>query len=63
MVKYINGRFDNYSISSKIQQILLHWGYQLVESDSLWFAFLFIQEWFIIGLIDKNYCEKPKIIL
>ena len=25
----------NYSISPKIRQILLHWGYELVESDLL----------------------------
>ena len=27
--------FDDYSISPKIRQILLHWGYQLTESDLL----------------------------
>ena len=25
--------FDDYSISPKIRQILLHWGYQLTEKD------------------------------
>ena len=30
-----DGRFDDYSISPKIRQILLHWGYGLVESDLL----------------------------
>ena len=25
----VNGRYDDYSISSKIRQILLHWGYEL----------------------------------
>ena len=33
MIKDVNGRFDDYSISRKIRQILLHWGYELVESD------------------------------
>ena len=33
MIKDVNGRFDDYSISLKIRQILLHWGYELVESD------------------------------
>ena len=28
-------KFDNYSISPKIRKILLHWGYELVESDLL----------------------------
>ena len=35
MIKDINGRFNNYSISPKISQILLHWDYELVESDLL----------------------------
>ena len=35
MIKDATGRFDDYSISPKIRQILLHWGYKLVESDLL----------------------------
>ena len=35
MIKDVNGRFDDYSISPKIGQILLHWGYALVENDLL----------------------------
>ena len=35
MIKDVNGRFDDYSFSPKIRQILLHWGYELVESDLL----------------------------
>ena len=35
MMKDANGRFDDYSISPKIKQILLHWDYELVESDLL----------------------------
>ena len=27
MTKIVNGRFGDYSISPKIRQILLHWGY------------------------------------
>ena len=33
MIKDVNGRFDDYSILLKIKQILLNWGYELVESD------------------------------
>ena len=33
MVKDANGRFDDYCISPKIRKILLHWGYELFESD------------------------------
>ena len=28
-------KFDDYSISPKIRQIVLHWGYELTEKDSL----------------------------
>ena len=35
MMKDVNGRLDDYSISPKIRQILLHWGYKLTEGDLL----------------------------
>ena len=35
----VNCTFDDYSISSKITEILLHWGYELVEDDIKWFIF------------------------
>ena len=33
MIKSVDGRFDDYSISSKIRQILLHWGCELTKED------------------------------
>ena len=36
LVKMITGagsKFDEYSLSSKIRQILLYWGYELTEKD------------------------------
>ena len=33
IIKDANGRFDDSTISPKIRQILLHWGYELGESD------------------------------
>ena len=33
MIKDADSKFDDYSISPKIRQILLHWGYELVESN------------------------------
>ena len=33
MIKKAGNKFDDYSISPKIRQILLHWGYELTESD------------------------------
>ena len=38
MIKAENGRFDYYSISSRIRRILLHWWYELVENDLLKFV-------------------------
>ena len=35
MIKDVGGKFDNYSMSPKIRQILLHWGYELTKSDLL----------------------------
>ena len=33
MIKKAGSKFDDYSISLKIRQILLHWDYELTESD------------------------------
>ena len=33
LIKDANSRFDDYSFSPKIRQILLHWGYKLLEND------------------------------
>ena len=33
MIKKAGSKFDDYSISHKVRQILLHWGYKLTESD------------------------------
>ena len=33
MIKDTNSKFDDYSISPKIRQTLLHWGYELSEKD------------------------------
>ena len=33
IIKDAGYKFDDYSISPKIRQILLHWGYELTEKD------------------------------
>ena len=33
MIKDACSKFDNYSVSPKIRQILLHWGYELTEKE------------------------------
>ena len=35
MIKKTGSKFDDYSVSPKVRQILLHWGCELKESD-LW---------------------------
>ena len=32
MIKDADSKFDDYSISPKTRQILLHWGYELTEN-------------------------------
>ena len=31
MIKNAGSKYDDYSIPPKIRQILLHWGYELIE--------------------------------
>ena len=31
MIKDVGSKFDDYLISPKIRQMLLHWGYELTE--------------------------------
>ena len=33
MIRNADSKYDGYSISPKIRQILLHWGYELTEKD------------------------------
>ena len=33
MIRDVGSKFDDYSISPKIRQILLHWAYDLTERD------------------------------
>ena len=33
IIKESDDKFDDYSISPKIRQILLHWGYKLTQED------------------------------
>ena len=33
MIRDPGSKFDDYSISPKIRQILLHWGYEFTEED------------------------------
>ena len=34
MIKYVGGKFDDYSVLPKTGQIILHWGYELTEKGS-----------------------------
>ena len=35
MIKDMGVKFDDYSVSPKIRQILLHWSYELTKNDLL----------------------------
>ena len=48
MIKDVDGRLDDYSISLMIRQVLLHWGYELVKND--------INELFFVQ-IKMNYYQ------
>ena len=43
MIKDVRSKFDDYSISPKISQVLLHKGYELTEKD-----------FFIDSVLDNN---------
>ena len=34
MIRYAGSKFDDYLISPKIRQILLHWGHELTEKKN-----------------------------
>ena len=36
MIKNAGSKFDEYSISPKTRQILLHWGYELTKKDLMY---------------------------
>ena len=54
MIEDVNGKFDDYSISPEIRQILLHWGYELVKNNLLWFFLFHIK----MSLINCGGKEK-----
>ena len=33
MIEDAGNKYDDYSISPKFREILLHWGYELIEKD------------------------------
>ena len=57
MFKDVNSIFDDYSISPKIRQILLHWGFKLVEKIYKFFA---SKIYFFLNSIKMSYCQLSK---
>ena len=58
-IKDVNGRFYDFSISSKIRQILAHWGYELVEDDLLCcFFFSFKMSYYLFN--RQELLQKAK---
>ena len=62
MIKDVNGKFDYYFISSKNRQILLHWVYELTESDLLLFCFHIFTS-FIYSVIIIIFFFKSNLII
>ena len=56
MIKDAGSKFDDYSISPKIRQMLLHWGYELTEKDFCSFKFQSIN--YITS--EFNFFKKTK---
>ena len=62
MIKDAGSKYDGYSISPKIRQILLHWGYELREKSFYWFFKLIYKKWVTTGLADKKSYKKQRIM-
>ena len=60
MIKYVNGRFNDYNIAPKIRRILLHSDYELVGDDLLWFLFLFIKNGVTTFFNRQELLQKAK---
>ena len=56
MAKKAGSKFDDYSISPKIRQILLHWGYELKESIVIWG----LRATFFFLKTQKNKTKTPE---
>ena len=64
MIRDAGSKFDDYSISPKIRQILLHWGYELTEFSFYWFDKLMYKKLVTNGLTEmKSYTKQNKDIL
>ena len=59
MIKDAGSKFDDYSIQSKIRQILLHWVYELIEKDLLPREINVLKR-VITCLTEKKCCKKQK---
>ena len=60
MIRDAGSKFDDYSISPKIRQILLHQGYELTEKDFVIFLTNQCIKMSFTSLIDKKSCKKQK---
>ena len=61
MIKESGSKYDDYSISPKIRQTLLHWRYELTKKDFFcWLDKLINKKWVITGLTNKKSCKKQK---
>ena len=62
LTKDINGRFDNYSSSPKTRQILLYWGYELVENDLFYNQNIIFSNNFVHIKMSYYLFNRPEIL-
>ena len=58
MIKDAGSKFDDYSVSPKIRQMLLHWGYELAEKDLTNYCIKMSYYWFNRQEILQKAIEK-----
>ena len=59
-IKDVNSRFDDYSISPMVRQVLLHWGCELIKDGLLWFVLLVHIKMKCYQLNKDKLSEKAK---
>ena len=58
MIKDAGSKFDDYSISPIVRQILLHLDYELTKKEFLLTLQINVWKWVITGLTEKKSCKK-----
>ena len=60
MIKDVGSKFDDYSVSPIIRQILLHWGYELTEKDFFCYFDKLVYKNQLLSFQQKGSLTKSK---